>query len=99
MIEKLKTALIEHLIHDRNSLHREVLCKELERIGLVGGEIPCVPQWEWGEALDALIAEGSVIAAGERVAINRDRFGAPAVGKPGKEKRKPRPVQAQETLF
>lgn len=101
MIEQLKAALIEHLVHDRNPLHREVLCKKMERIGLIGGEIPCRPFWEWDEALKALVAEGSVIAAGERVEIDRVKYGAPAVGKNGMadDKRRSRPVQAQGALF
>lgn len=99
MNEKLKSALLDHLIHERNPLHRVVLCQELERIGLASEQVPCAPQWEWDEALDELISLAYVIAAGERVAINREKFGAPAVAKPGAAKRSSRPARTQETLF
>lgn len=99
MNEKLRSPLLEHLIHERNPLHRMVLCRELEKIGLASEEVPVAPQREWDEVLEALIADGSVIAAGERVAINREKYAAPAVAKPGAAKKPRRPARTQETLF
>lgn len=67
-------ALLHHLTRDVAPVNRRLLCLEMERLGAVVEEIPPAPQWEWSDALDDLIADGRVTAAGDRVAINRERI-------------------------
>lgn len=55
-------------------MDRTHLCMELERIGKVSDGMPSADLQSWSNTLDELIAEGPVVAAGERVAINRDEI-------------------------
>ena len=93
MADNLKNAIKHHLLCEHAPVHRQLLCQELERIGLAGGNVPCVPQWEFMEALRELINEGTVIEAGERVAIDRRKVSSAGTkAKPGK-------TETQASLF
>jgi hypothetical protein len=89
----IKDAIRHHLLCEHAPVHRQLLCQELERIGLAGGDVPSVPQWEFMDALRELINEGVVIEAGERVAIDRRKVSSAGTkAKPGK-------TETQANLF
>lgn len=67
----IEQAILHHLTREFRPCHRELVRDELVRIARVNAELPRASVAEWDQAIDSLIADGEILAAGERIAVVR----------------------------
>ncbi|MGV3485383.1 MAG: hypothetical protein ACO1RT_13275 [Planctomycetaceae bacterium] len=96
--EAMQAAIIDYLLREQKPIYRGTLCRELELIGLVGGDLPNCPQWDWQEQLTELIQSGTVIEC-DRHCVVIDRRRVSNDTKPRPATKATRVDSAQGTLF